>query len=85
MTVDTITHDPQVLAMLVERMGVARVAMGTDLPFDMAPPDPVGELIAAVGEETAQTVHGIDPGLAVRHRLNSPAGEGRHRQCRYRR
>jgi aminocarboxymuconate-semialdehyde decarboxylase len=56
LTVDTITHDPQVLAMLVERMGVDRVAMGTDLPFDMAPPAPVDELIAAVGEETARAV-----------------------------
>jgi aminocarboxymuconate-semialdehyde decarboxylase len=60
-TVDTITHDPQVLGMLVERMGLDSVVMGTDLPFDMAPPDPVGELIGAVGEERAGTIMETNP------------------------
>jgi aminocarboxymuconate-semialdehyde decarboxylase len=32
---DTITHDPAALRFLIERVGVDRVAFGTDLPFDM--------------------------------------------------
>jgi len=56
LTVDTITHDKTVLPMLVERMGPERVAMGTDLPFDMAPPAPAAELVEAVGEELAATL-----------------------------
>lgn len=55
-TVDTITHDATVLPMLVARMGADRVAMGTDLPFDMAPPAPVDELVEAVGDEVAKTL-----------------------------
>jgi aminocarboxymuconate-semialdehyde decarboxylase len=62
LTVDTITHDPTVLPMLVERMGAERVAMGTDLPFDMAPPGPVDELSEAVGEETAKVLMEDTPG-----------------------
>jgi aminocarboxymuconate-semialdehyde decarboxylase len=54
--VDTITHDAAALRFLVDRVGAANVAMGTDLPFDMAPPDPVAALEEAVGEETARCV-----------------------------
>jgi aminocarboxymuconate-semialdehyde decarboxylase len=56
LTVDTITHDPAVLRLLVARMGAGRVAMGTDLPFDMAPPAPAAEAVEALGEEVARTV-----------------------------
>jgi aminocarboxymuconate-semialdehyde decarboxylase len=54
--VDTITHDTAALRFLVERVGAENVAMGTDLPFDMATPDPVGALEKAVDEETARRV-----------------------------
>lgn len=54
--VDTITHDPEILRMLIERMGADAVAMGTDGPFDMATPEPVRELTEAVGEDVARTV-----------------------------
>jgi aminocarboxymuconate-semialdehyde decarboxylase len=54
--VDTITHDAATLRFLVERMGAANVAMGTDLPFDMATPEPVAALEEAVGAETARQV-----------------------------
>ncbi|MBD0282139.1 MAG: amidohydrolase family protein [Thermoleophilaceae bacterium] len=53
---DTITHDAGALRFLVDRVGAANVAMGTDLPFDMAPPEPVAGLEEAVGEETARRV-----------------------------
>jgi aminocarboxymuconate-semialdehyde decarboxylase len=54
--VDTITHDRAALRFLVERLGAASVAMGTDLPFDMATPDPVAALEEAVDADTARQV-----------------------------
>jgi len=54
--VDTITHDAQVLRYLVERVGADAVVMGTDLPFDMATPDPLAALGQAVDEETARLI-----------------------------
>jgi aminocarboxymuconate-semialdehyde decarboxylase len=54
--VDTITHDAAALAHLVERVGADNVAMGTDLPFDMATPEPVAALEEAVDVDTARQV-----------------------------
>jgi aminocarboxymuconate-semialdehyde decarboxylase len=44
---DIITHHPPALRYLIEQAGAERVVMGTDLPFDMATPDPMGLLEAA--------------------------------------
>ena len=54
--VDTITHDAASLRFLVERVGGDNVAMGTDLPFDMATPAPVAALEEAVDAEVARRV-----------------------------
>jgi aminocarboxymuconate-semialdehyde decarboxylase len=54
--VDTITHDTPALRYLVERVGPENVAMGTDLPFDMATPEPVAALEEAVNAETAARI-----------------------------
>lgn len=54
--VDTITHDRMALTYLVERVGADNVAMGTDLPFDMATPEPVAALEEAVDAETAKGI-----------------------------
>jgi aminocarboxymuconate-semialdehyde decarboxylase len=54
--VDTITHDATALRFLVERVGAGNVVMGTDLPFDMATPEPVTALEAAVDAETARRI-----------------------------
>ena len=54
--VDTITHDTAALRYLVERVGADNVAMGTDLPFDMATPEPVATLEEAVDPETARHI-----------------------------
>ena len=54
--VDTITHDAAALRYLVERVGADNVAMGTDLPFDMATPDPVAALERAVDGGTARRI-----------------------------
>jgi aminocarboxymuconate-semialdehyde decarboxylase len=53
---DTITHDAAALRFLVERAGADNVVMGTDLPFDMATPDPVAALGQAVDAETARRI-----------------------------
>lgn len=53
---DTITHDEQALAYLVSRVGLDRVVLGTDLPFDMAPDRPVGQIERALGADAAAHV-----------------------------
>jgi aminocarboxymuconate-semialdehyde decarboxylase len=63
---DTITHDAQALRYLVDRVGAGHVVFGTDLPFDMAPPDPVGELIGALGAELARRVAEENPARLFR-------------------
>ncbi|MGH9100071.1 MAG: amidohydrolase family protein, partial [Acidimicrobiales bacterium] len=40
--VDSITHDPRLLGRLVDDFGAERVLLGSDRPFDMGDPDPVG-------------------------------------------
>ena len=64
--VDTITHDAAALRFLVERVGADNVAMGTDLPFDMATPDPVRALEEAVDADTARRVMGETPARLFR-------------------
>lgn len=44
---DTITHDPGLLAALVQIVGAEHVLLGSDYPFDMADPDAVGTVQAA--------------------------------------
>lgn len=39
---DTITHDVVALEQLVARVGAAQVLLGSDYPFDIGDPDPVG-------------------------------------------
>jgi aminocarboxymuconate-semialdehyde decarboxylase len=53
---DIITHDTAALAYLVQRVGADRVVVGTDLPFDMAPPEPMRLLAEAVDEDTAARI-----------------------------
>lgn len=50
LVIDSITHDPQALAYLVERVGAENVVFGTDLPFDMAPHDPVAGVRAGIAD-----------------------------------
>jgi aminocarboxymuconate-semialdehyde decarboxylase len=67
---DTITHDAQALRYLVDRVGAEHVVFGTDLPFDMAPPDPVAEVRDALGDELAARVGEANPArLFGIHRL----------------
>jgi aminocarboxymuconate-semialdehyde decarboxylase len=41
---DTITHHDGALRLLLDEAGPSRVLLGTDLPYDMADPDPAGRL-----------------------------------------
>jgi aminocarboxymuconate-semialdehyde decarboxylase len=59
--VDTITHDVDSLRFLLSRMGAENVVMGTDLPFDMATPQPLAELAAAADTATARVVAEDNP------------------------
>ena len=43
---DTLTHDPQAVRHLINRVGADRVVIGSDHPFDMGPPDVVGAIDA---------------------------------------
>jgi len=44
---DSLVHDPAVLADVVAFAGARHVLLGSDRPFDMGSPDPVGDLAAA--------------------------------------
>jgi aminocarboxymuconate-semialdehyde decarboxylase len=59
--VDTITHDTAALRYVIERMGAQNVLLGTDLPADMATPDPMGALAAAADTATVQQIAAANP------------------------
>ena len=64
---DIITHDPAALAYLIDRAGADRVVMGTDLPFDMATPEPMrlveaaasGAAVEAIAERNPAELYGF--------------------------
>jgi aminocarboxymuconate-semialdehyde decarboxylase len=58
---DIITHDPLALEFLVRRVGQNQVVMGTDLPFDMAPPEPLGLLQSAVTTDVVRAIAETNP------------------------
>lgn len=55
---DTIVHNPRSLAFLAEMVGPDRLVMGSDYPFDMNDPDPVGSIRAALQPEHHASVMG---------------------------
>ena len=57
---DTVTHDARLLADLVAYVGADRVLLGSDYPFDMADPDPVGTVRRAGlnADQQAAVLHG---------------------------
>jgi aminocarboxymuconate-semialdehyde decarboxylase len=59
--VDPITHDADALRYLIAKVGAANIVMGTDLPFDMAPPEPMTALRAACDDETAALITEHNP------------------------
>ena len=55
---DCLTHDTKALRFLIDQVGAANMLMGTDLPCDMATPEPWVALVEAVGEQTATWIAG---------------------------
>ena len=55
---DTIVHNPRSLAFLAEMVGPDRLVMGSDYPFDMNDPDPVGSVKAGLAPEHHAAVTG---------------------------
>jgi aminocarboxymuconate-semialdehyde decarboxylase len=51
---DTVVHDPGVLAWLVDFAGADHVLLGSDYPFEMGDPDPVGTVRAVPGLDDHQ-------------------------------
>jgi aminocarboxymuconate-semialdehyde decarboxylase len=58
---DCLTHDRKALAFLIDQVGAENMLMGTDLPCDMATPDPWNELVAVAGEQTATEIAETNP------------------------
>lgn len=55
---DTIVHNPASLRFLAEMVGTDRLVMGSDYPFDMNDPDPVGTVRAGLPEAAHAAVMG---------------------------
>lgn len=57
---DTLTHDDMSLRFLHDRVGDDRLCLGSDYPFDMANPDPVGALKRALGDRPTAVQKALD-------------------------
>ena len=69
---DCLTHDRQALEFLLARVGIDNVVMGTDLPCDMATPDPWNELVAVAGLDDALRV--AEANIDALYGAPAPAG-----------
>jgi len=58
---DTLLHGPQALRFLAERVGIDRLLLGTDMPFDMGQDQPVSAIADALGAEAVQIVAERNP------------------------
>ena len=58
---DPITHDADALRYLVAKIGAEHLVLGTDLPFDMATPDPLGALRDACDDATVEAITEHNP------------------------
>lgn len=68
---DTLVFDRAQLGCLVETHGANRLCLGTDYPFDMAEPDPVG-FVEQLGDDSLGRILGLNAAellglVAVRH------------------
>ena len=60
---DTVVHSPEALRFLVETVGVDRVVLGSDYPFPMGDPEPVGTVLNSALDEA--TTAGLLGGNAI--------------------
>jgi aminocarboxymuconate-semialdehyde decarboxylase len=70
---DCLTHDRRALRFLIDQAGIDNVLMGTDLPCDMATPEPWSELVAVAGEEVAARIAGSN--IQELYGLKAPVGD----------
>jgi aminocarboxymuconate-semialdehyde decarboxylase len=63
---DTIVYDARVLAALAEVVGLDRIVLGSDYPFDMEPPDIIAMISAALGPDAPRTLAANARGLLSR-------------------
>lgn len=72
---DTVVFDPMKLRHLVETVGATQVVLGTDYPFDMGEPDPVGFVRGSgLPDDDIETILGNGARLLEREE----DGEGQH-------
>jgi aminocarboxymuconate-semialdehyde decarboxylase len=55
---DTIVYDARLLPVLSGLVGIERIVLGSDYPFDMEPPDIVATVTAAFGSDALQVLAG---------------------------
>jgi len=58
---DTVLHEPRALRFLIDLVGADRVLLGTDYPFEMGDPDPLGtidRIPELTADERSSIVHG---------------------------
>jgi aminocarboxymuconate-semialdehyde decarboxylase len=60
---DTVVHSPEALRFLVETVGADRVVLGSDYPFPMGDPEPVGTVLKSALDEA--TTAGLLGGNAI--------------------
>lgn len=71
---DSVTHSRPALRFLVETVGVERVVLGSDAPYDMAEADPVGR-VRELGLEPAATEMILSETSATLLQLSMPVAE----------
>lgn len=75
---DTISHHDSALAWLVQLVGDERVVLGTDLPYDMGDPDPVGRVARlALAPESSERVAGANAARLFGIEADALAGAAR--------
>jgi aminocarboxymuconate-semialdehyde decarboxylase len=72
---DTVVFDHAQLRHLVARWGADHIIMGTDWPYDMAEPDPVGFVASCKGLSAADKakIHGLNAAKLLGLRAKKPA------------
>jgi aminocarboxymuconate-semialdehyde decarboxylase len=84
---DTVVFDHDQLRHLVARWGADHVIMGTDWPYDMAEPDPVGFVESCKGLSAADKakIHGLNAAKLLGIRAKKPAARKKSTPRRKRR
>lgn len=73
---DTVVFDPEHLSWLVGKFGADRILMGSDYPFDMGDPDPVGFVLKTPGLTQAERSAILGDTAVELLGLGSPPGNG---------